>query len=112
MVKQKKELFLKKDVAFAELAKCLSHPARLMIISILSKYKDRTCKELVFDIPLSQSTVSKHLDNLLKAGLICREIKGNQSLYCVEWNTLERFFTLTTRFSKQTMVNRPKRNCC
>lgn len=112
MAKIQKELFSKKDVEFAELSKALSHPARLMIINILSKHKDRTCKELVFDIPLSQPTVSRHLDDLLKAGLICRMFVGKQSLYTLEWNQLERFLELTNRLSKTTMPNRPKRNCC
>jgi DNA-binding transcriptional ArsR family regulator len=45
-----------------ELSKWLNvaHPAKIQIISILSKHKDRTCKEIVAELPLSQSTVSKH----------------------------------------------------
>jgi len=99
-------------VEMANLAKCLSHPARLMIIQDLSKHKDRTCKELVFELPLSQSTVSQHLKELLKEELICRKMEGSHSLYCVEWNRLERVFTLFSRFDQKVFANRPKRNCC
>ncbi|WP_226389140.1 ArsR/SmtB family transcription factor [Penaeicola halotolerans] len=112
MAKIQKDLFSKKDVEYAALSKCLAHPARLMILDILSKHKDRTCKELVFDIPLSQSTVSKHLNDLLAIGLICRKVSGAQSLYTLEWNKLTRFFELTNRLSKGMMPHRPKRNCC
>lgn len=112
MAKSKKELFLKKDIEFADLAKSLSHPARVMIINVLSKHKDRTCKELVFDISLSQPSVSRHLSDLLKVGLICRKSEGKKSLYTIEWNKLERFYELTARMSRLTMPNRPKRNCC
>lgn len=100
------------EVELATMAKCFSHPARVMIISILSKNKDRTCKELVAELPLSQSTVSKHLKDLLQEKLICRKLEGTQSIYTLEWNKLERFFSLFGRFSLKTMPNRPKRNCC
>lgn len=100
------------EVELSQLSKCLANPARIQIISILSKHKDRTCKELVADLPLSQSTVSKHLKDLLEENLICRKLSGTQSLYSLEWNKLERVFTLFERFSKKTMIHRPKRNCC
>jgi DNA-binding MarR family transcriptional regulator len=51
----------------------------IQIISILSKHKDRTCKEIVAELPLSQSTVSKHLKDLLNENLICRKLSGTQS---------------------------------
>jgi DNA-binding transcriptional ArsR family regulator len=52
--------------------------ARIQIIDILSKHKDRTCKEIVSELPLSQSTVSQHLKELLDVGIICRK-RGSQS---------------------------------
>lgn len=100
------------DIELATLSKCLSNPARVHIITILSKYKDRTCKEIVAELPLSQSTVSKHLDDLLKENIICRKKSGTQSLYSLEWNKLERIFTIFNRLNAKTMPNRPKRNCC
>ncbi|WP_144891944.1 ArsR/SmtB family transcription factor [Flavobacterium tiangeerense] len=100
------------DLELSQLAKCLSHPARIQIIAILSRHKDRTCKEIVAELPLSQSTVSKHLKDLLEENLICRKLSGTQSLYTLEWNKLERVFTIFERFNKKTMVHRPKRNCC
>ena len=112
MNQEKTPIFNNFEVELAEISKCLSHPARVMIISILAKHKDRTCKEIVSELPLSQSTVSKHLNDLLSENLICRKIEGTQSIYTLEWNKLERIFSLFGRFSMKTMPNRPKRNCC
>lgn len=104
--------FKNSTVELAKVSKCLAHPARISIIQILSKHKDRTCKELVAELPLSQATVSQHLKELMDKGLICRKNEGAQSLYCIEWNSLERVFTLFDRFESKLFVNRPKRNCC
>lgn len=99
-------------IELSALAKVLSHPARIMIIDVLSNHKDRTCKEIVGELPLSQPTVSQHLKELLEAQLICRKYEGAKSLYCIEWNRLERLFTLYHRLSQKMMPKRPKRNCC
>jgi DNA-binding transcriptional ArsR family regulator len=84
----------------SQMAKCLAHPARIQIISILSKHKDRTCKEIVAELPLSQSTVSKHLKDLLNENLICRKLSGTQS-YTLEWNKLERVLPFLTVLVKK-----------
>jgi DNA-binding transcriptional ArsR family regulator len=34
------------ELELSQMAKCLAHPARIQIISILSKHKDRTVKKL------------------------------------------------------------------
>lgn len=112
MVKNKEIEFSTGDIELANFSKSLSHPARIMIIKVLSKHKDRTCKELVAELPLSQASVSQHLKALLEIGLICRKKFGAQSLYCVEWNTLDRVFTLYDRLSTKVLPKRPKRNCC
>lgn len=110
---------MKKEVGFhsfelelAQIAKCLAHPARIQIITLLSKHNDRTCKEIVAELPLSQSTVSKHLKDLLIEKVICRKTSGTQSLYTLEWNKTGRIFDLFERYKAKTMMNRPKRNCC
>jgi ArsR family transcriptional regulator, arsenate/arsenite/antimonite-responsive transcriptional repressor len=100
------------EMELAQFGKCLANPARIEIIMILAKHKDRTCKEIVMELPLSQSTVSKHLKDLLQEKLICRKIEGTKSIYTLEWNKLERLFTVFGRLAMKTMPNRPKRNCC
>ncbi len=112
MATSKKNEFSPREIEMSELAKAFSHPARILIIDELTKHKDRTCKEIVGDLPLSQPTVSQHLKALYEAKLICRKYEGAKSLYCIEWNQMERFFTIYERLNTKMMQHRPKRNCC
>lgn len=112
MAFSKRNDFQSSTIELSDMAKSFAHPARIAIIQALIKKRNQSCKELVTDLPLSQSTVSQHLKELVEAELICRKTIGNQSLYCVEWNRLERLFTLFDRFRGRAMPNRPKRNCC
>ena len=98
MAISKKTEFNNRVLEMADLAKAFSHPARIMIIELLFKHKDRTCKEIVAELSLCQPTVSQYLKELLEAGLIYRKQFGSQSLYCVEWNQLERVFIFIERF--------------
>jgi DNA-binding transcriptional ArsR family regulator len=84
----------------------------VQLINELAVHKNRTCKELVFALPLSQATVSRHLAELLDVGLICRKLDGTQSIYTLEWNKLERFFDITQKMNTKLFTHRPKRNCC
>jgi len=104
--------FPAKILEMAAMSKIFSHPARIQIIGILSKHSDRTCKEIVAELPLSQSTVSQHLKELLSSGIICRRKHGSQSLYCIEWNKLERLFKVYEMMETKVFPHRPKRNCC
>ncbi len=67
----------------ADLAKALSHPARVKILDILNRRNACICNELVDEFPLAQSTVSQHLKELKRAGLIMGEIDGPRTCYCL-----------------------------
>lgn len=67
----------------ADIAKALSHPARLKILDILNRRNACICNELVDELPLAQSTVSQHLKELKRAGLIMGEIDGPRTCYCL-----------------------------
>lgn len=58
------------QIDFAAFAKALSHPARIRILGILFKNSPLTCGEIVKLLPLSQPSVSQHLKELIKAGLV------------------------------------------
>ena len=83
MSKVKPEEFDKKVKELAELAKALAHPARIKILQILTQKNKCITGELVDLLPLSQSTVSQHLSELKKVGLISGEIDGPKTCYCV-----------------------------
>ena len=74
----------------ANIAKALGHPARIAILETLNKRNTCVCGDLVDELPLSQSTISQHLAELKKAGLITGTINGPSTCYCVgqnAWNS-------------------------
>jgi len=84
MVQAKTEHFELDDIQLADIAKALSHPARIRILSILNKLNQCVVGEIVDLLPLSQSTVSQHLKELKRVGLIKGEIEGPSVCYCLD----------------------------
>jgi DNA-binding transcriptional ArsR family regulator len=80
----KTEEFTKAQNDLAILAKALGHPARVAILQFLIKSKACVCGDIVDELPLSQSTVSQHLSELKKAGLIKGDIDGPSICYCID----------------------------
>lgn len=92
----------------AEILKAIGHPARLAILEYLISSPDCNNGDLVDHLPLAQSTVSRHLSELKKVGLIKGTITGNCVSYCINeevWNDIKDFFT--DSFNKIT----PGKNC-
>ena len=90
MAVTKKEEFSKTEVELAEIAKALSHPARIKILKILNDLDSCMVGNIVDLLPLSQSTVSQHLSELKKVGLIQGEIEGPKVCYCLKPTELEK----------------------
>jgi DNA-binding transcriptional ArsR family regulator len=84
MAQSRKSGFTKQDRHLAEMAKALSHPARIAILRKLAKHGTCICGEIVRVMPLAQSTVSQHLKELRKARLIRGEIEGPRTCYCLD----------------------------
>lgn len=84
----KTEKFTKTQNEIALIAKALGHPARIAILQYLSEQKSCVCGDIVDELPLSQSTVSQHLKELKKAGLIKGEIEGPSVCYCIDSKSL------------------------
>lgn len=85
----KTEEFTKTQNDLAALAKALGHPARIAIVQYLIKTRVCVCGDIVDELPLSQSTVSQHLKELKKVGLIKGNIEGPSVCYCIDekvWN--------------------------
>jgi len=88
MAYSKKDHFTDEDISIAEIAKALSHPARIQILKILTQINLCMCGDIVDLLPLSQSTVSQHLKELKRVGLINGEIDGPKVCYCVNSNII------------------------
>lgn len=81
---------LDRETRLAAWAKAISHPARIRILSILSRRDTCVCGEIVDELPLAQSTVSEHLRVLKTAGLITGSVSGPRSCYCIDRDQLRR----------------------
>ena len=84
--------FTIKENRVAKYAKALGHPARIAILKLLASKETCICGDIVDELPLSQSTVSQHLKELKKAGLIKGEIEGAKVCYCIdekEWKAAQ-----------------------
>ena len=84
----KTEDFTKSQNELASIAKALGHPARIAILQFLAAQKSCVCGDIVDELPLSQSTVSQHLKELKKVGLIKGEIEGPSVCYCLDEKTV------------------------
>lgn len=78
----------------ARFSKALGHPTRVAIIRLLIRRQSCICGEIVDELPIAQSTVSRHLAHLKEAGLIRGEIDGPRVCYCIEPQALALFKTL------------------
>jgi predicted transcriptional regulator len=91
MALNKKELFAEDEVFMAEMARALAHPARIRILKILAEQNSCICGEIVEVLPLAQSTVSQHLIELKKIGLVQGTINGPKSCYCIHPENFKKF---------------------
>lgn len=112
MAVNKKQEFSADDVALAEFAKALSHPARVAILRTLAEKQMCICGEIVEVLPLAQATVSQHLKELKNAGLITGEIEGVRSCYCIHWDNLEAMAARFEQFAAALRAWKPVENCC
>lgn len=112
MAQNKKYEFSKKSAELADMAKALSHPARIEILKILSKQQMCICGEIVDELPLSQSTVSQHLKELLNAGLISGTIDGPRSCYCINWKNFDKMAKSINEMNSSIQKCKCDENCC
>src|SRR5688572_28680481 len=75
--------------AIAEICKALVHPTRMQIMTLLWKEKNRICGDIVAQIPLAQSTISKHLSELKKAELLNIRNEGKKTLYSIDIDKIQ-----------------------
>lgn len=97
----KRKYYTEEQERLAKIAKALSNPARVFILDFLAKNLDKCCYsgDMVDELPIARSTLSEHLKELKKAGLIQGEINPPYIKYCLNrenWMIaramLDRFF--------------------
>ena len=94
----KLDLFTEKQIEIANICNSLSHPARIAILQELMKKNECVCGELVSEIGLSQSTISQHLKELKKFGLIKGSIDGAKTCYCIDYDVMTKYKFILNEF--------------
>lgn len=79
--------FSKTTNEMAEILKAIGHPARLSIMAYLAEQSSCICNDIVDELPLAQPTISRHLSELKKVGLIKGSIDGKNICYCINQKT-------------------------
>lgn len=91
----KTEIFTDRQNRVADLAKAFAHPARVAILGLLAERKACVCGDLVDELPLAQATVSQHLKELKRIGIIKGDIDPPRVCYCINepvWNETRQLF--------------------
>ena len=85
-------LFTEGQNEIASIMKVMGHPARIAILEHLMNTKVCICGDLVSEIGLAQATISQHLKELKKIGIIKGEIEGTSVCYCIDeqkWDDIQ-----------------------
>lgn len=85
----KKDLVTDRQKKMAMYAKVLSHPIRIYIIDTLKKQTCCYSGDLTQELSIAKSTLSQHLKELKKSGLIQGEISPPRIKYCLNKKTWE-----------------------
>jgi DNA-binding transcriptional ArsR family regulator len=91
----------------ADLAKVLSHPARISILNYIGDCDGCLCKDISEKIRLSQPTTSQHLQVIKKAGLLKSNFDGKSQYYKIN---KERLASLKNLF--QEFFETAEKKCC
>ena len=94
------KIYTEKDVKLARFAKALGHPARIAILRHLASLETCCFNEISKELPLADSTVSQHLTELKKAGLIQGSIEPPRVKYCINyknWKRARKYFKELTK---------------
>lgn len=79
----KTEIFTDQQNRIADLAKAFAHPARVAILQLLVARQECVCGDIVDELGLAQATVSQHLKELKRIGIIQGEINPPRVCYCI-----------------------------
>ena len=91
MAQNKKSLFSNRQLDLAEFARCLSHPARIAIVTHLQEKGQATCGQIVEELPLAQATISQHLTVLRHGGLVIARACGPSICYSLNAERIRTF---------------------
>jgi len=106
----KSEIFTAEQNQISSISKVFGHPARVAILQYLFKINSCICGDLVEEIGLAQPTISQHLKELKKIGLIKGNITGTSICYCIDKDNWAEMKTKLSVFLDQDLNDNS--NCC
>lgn len=86
----------KEQIELARYAKALSHPIRIYILNLLSRESCCYSGDLAEILPIARSTLSQHLKELKRAGLIKGTTRPPKIMYCLNreaWEKIRKHFS-------------------
>jgi len=94
---EKVKYFSDNQEKLARYGKALSHPVRVFILDYLANNLSKCCYsgDMAEELPIARSTLSEHLKELKKAGLIQGEINPPYIKYCINrenWQEAQQMF--------------------
>ena len=96
----KKNYYTPEQEKIARYAKALGNPVRVFILDFLIKNAHKCCYsgDMAEELPIARSTLSEHLKELKKAGLIQGEINPPYIKYCINRENWEEAKVLLGQF--------------
>ncbi len=96
----KEKAYTETQEKIAAIGKALSNPVRVFILERLANNPNSCCYsgDMAEDLPIARSTLSEHLKELKKAGLIQGEINPPYIKYCINRENWEAAKTLLSQF--------------
>src|SRR5512133_3261318 len=87
----------------ARYSKAHSHPVSVFVLDFLANNLDKCCYsgDMAEELPIARSTLSEHLKELKKAGLIQGEINPPYIKYCINRENWEEALLLFNNFFKR-----------
>jgi ArsR family transcriptional regulator len=100
---EKVKYYTENQEKIARYGKALSNPVRIFILDYLSKNLNKACYsgDMAEILPIARSTLSEHLKELKKSGLIQGEINPPYIRYCINPENWEEAKLLFARFFKK-----------
>lgn len=103
LMEKKKKFYTENQEKIARYGKALSNPVRIFILDFLANNLDKCCYsgDIAEELPIARSTLSEHLKELKKAGLIQGEINPPYIKYCINRNNWDEAKHMMAEFFKR-----------
>lgn len=93
---KKSKSFTNEQEQIAKFSKALGHPVRVAILQLLNSQSCCYHGDMAEELPIAKSTLSQHLNELKKAGLIQSNITPPTVKYCINqdnWTIAQKMFS-------------------